>query len=167
MIRQFEEFFKGQVLRNRQDLFEAINSVGPMLPEGWSLAKPLSGSKILRFVPVRARQEGYIEFAIPKKSGGQRKISAPVDSLKLIQQAINVILQSVFVPSKSATGFVVGKSIKDNALIHVGQTCVYNIDLENFFPSINKAMVRSALQVAQSKFHKTHFLSKNCLFVHK
>lgn len=30
-------------------------------------------------------------------------------------------------------------------MIHVGQTCIFNTDLENFFPSITKLMVRRAL----------------------
>ena len=36
--------------------------------------------------------------------------------------------------------------------MHVGQACVYNIDLENFFPSITKAMVRSALHRELGRF---------------
>ena len=79
------------------------------------------------------------------ESGGQRKISAPVKPLKNIQTAINILLQSIFVPDGHATGFVLEKSIRDNALIHVGQTCIFNTDLENFFPSITKLMVRRAL----------------------
>ncbi len=99
----------------------------------------------MRFATARARASAYVDFYIPKKPGGQRKISAPVKDLKAIQTAINLLLQSIFVPSGYATGFVIGRSIKENASRHVGQTCVLNIDLQDFFPSITKKMVRKAL----------------------
>lgn len=138
------EYLKEQTINNRQDLFEVLNFIAPMI-DGWSVCEPLSGRKILRFCPAQARKDGYVDFTIPKKTGGVRKISAPVKPLKAIQSAINILLQSIFTPSDCATGFVIGKSVKDNAAIHVGQTCIFNTDLENFFPSITKLMVRRAL----------------------
>ena len=35
-------------------------------------------------------------------------------------------------------GFKKGKSIYDNALLHVGKDCVINMDLKDFFPSITQ-----------------------------
>ncbi|WP_090824867.1 reverse transcriptase domain-containing protein [Paenibacillus sp. yr247] len=37
---------------------------------------------------------------------------------------------------ESAYGFVKGRNIKDNALIHTKNKLVLNIDINNFFPSI-------------------------------
>lgn len=145
MIQLFEEYFKETIISNRRELFDAINLISPLLPDGWGVSNPLPGNKIMCYVPLKARKEAYKEFTIPKKSGGVRKISAPVASLKIIQSTINILLQSVFTPSDYATGFVIGKSVKDNALTHVGQLCIFNMDLENFFPSITKRMVRKAL----------------------
>lgn len=145
MLDQIAEYFKDITIGNRKDLFDALNFISPLI-DGWSLCEPLSGRRILRFVTKKSRQEGYVDFDIPKKSGGVRKISAPVKPLKEIQSAINILLQSIFTPSDSAMGFVAGRNVRDNALIHVGQICIFNTDIENFFPSITKVMVRKALQ---------------------
>ncbi|KQT23751.1 hypothetical protein ASG22_06850 [Chryseobacterium sp. Leaf405] len=83
----------------------------------------------------------YNSFSIKKKSGKERIINAPVTGLKNFQKSLNIILQCVFDCHDAATGFVPGKSIVDNAKIHVGQTYVYNIDLKDFFSSIDKSRI--------------------------
>ena len=142
MRDQIAEYLKDVTISNRKELFDVLNFIAPLI-DGWSLAEPKSGRQIMRFASANARKSAYVDFTIPKKSGGQRKISAPVKPLKAIQT--NIVLQSIFVPDEHATGFVLEKSVKDNAMIHVGQTCIFNTDLENFFPSITKLMVRRAL----------------------
>ncbi len=87
----------------------------------------------------RASRNRYIQFTVKKKSGGQRIIHAPTPGLKAIQSSLNLILQSLHKPSPYATGFVPGKSILDNAKIHCGSNYVFNIDLKDFFPSIDQA----------------------------
>ena len=144
MRDQIAEYLKDVTISNRKELFDVLNFIAPLI-DGWSLAEPKSGRQIMRFASAKARKSAYVDFTIPKKSGGQRKISAPVKPLKAIQTALNIVLQSIFVPDEHATGFVLEKSVKDNAMIHVGQTCIFNTDLENFFPSITKLMVRRAL----------------------
>ena len=144
MREQIAEYLSDNPIKNRKDFLEVLNLIAP-LTDGWALTNPMSSWRLQRFASSKARASAYVDFFIPKKSGGQRKISAPIKDLKAIQTAINLLLQAVFVPSSHATGFVVGKSIRDNAMIHVGQTCIFNTDLENFFPSINKRMVRKAL----------------------
>lgn len=89
----------------------------------------------------------YNSFSIKKKSGKDRTINAPVPGLKKIQKSLNTILQCVFDPHNAATGFVPGKSIVDNARIHIGQTYVYNIDLKDFFSSIDKSRIWGRLLV--------------------
>lgn len=78
----------------------------------------------------------YDEFDIPKKKGGYRKISSPNPFLKTIQRYILYKHLYNFRPHKRATGFIIGKSIVDNAASHVRKSHVYNIDLKDFFPSI-------------------------------
>lgn len=139
------EYLKDITIETRQDFFDALNIIAPLLGY-WSVAEPMSGRKLTRFTPARVRANSYVSFEISKKSGGKRKISAPIKPLKALQSVINILLESIFVPSPAATGFVTGISVKDNAEIHVGQTCIYNTDLENFFPSITKQMIRKALR---------------------
>ena len=89
----------------------------------------------------------YTSFSIKKKSGKERQIHAPVKGLKAIQRSLNLILQVVFMPHPSATGFIPEKSIVDNASLHVGKHYVYNIDLKDFFPSIDQARIWKCLQL--------------------
>jgi RNA-directed DNA polymerase len=94
------------------------------------------------------RENCYVPFTIKKKSGQDRTIYAPIKGLKEFQKALNIILQSMHEPHVAANGFVIGKSIVDNAKKHVGQTYVYNIDLKDFFPSIDKSRIWGRLLVA-------------------
>ena len=89
----------------------------------------------------------YNKFEISKKSGGKRSIHAPEKGLKEFQKALNLILQSVHAPNKRATGFIQGKSIIDNASCHIGKNYVYNIDLKDFFPSIEASRVWGRLLI--------------------
>lgn len=90
----------------------------------------------------------YTSFIIKKKSGKDRVLHAPVKGLKEFQKALNLIFQCVYEPHIAATGFVVGKSIVDNATMHVGKNYVYNLDLKDFFPSIDQARVWGRIKVA-------------------
>ncbi|CAH8282897.1 reverse transcriptase (RNA-dependent DNA polymerase) [Mariniflexile fucanivorans] len=89
----------------------------------------------------------YHEFEIPKKSGLKRLIHAPTKGLKEFQKALNLILHCVYEPHYAATGFVPDKSIVDNSKPHVGKLYVYNIDLKDFFPSIDASRVWGRLLV--------------------
>lgn len=97
----------------------------------------------------RPRKSCYVSFQIKKKEKGQfRTIYAPVKGLKEFQQALNIILQCIHQPHQAATGFVLGKSIVDNAKVHIGQHYVYNLDLKDFFPSVDKSRVWGRLLAA-------------------
>jgi RNA-directed DNA polymerase len=90
----------------------------------------------------RDRTFTYKQFSIRKKAGGQRTICAPVSTLKIIQRKLNHILQLVYNPKPCVCGFVHGKSIVTNAQTHVRRTVILNVDLRDFFPSINFGRVR-------------------------
>lgn len=89
----------------------------------------------------------YTEFKIKKKSGAERSIHAPVETLKSLQKTLSFVLQCVFQPHEAAMGFVKDRSIVDNAKLHVGSRYVYNIDLKDFFSSIDQARVWKCLQL--------------------
>lgn len=90
----------------------------------------------------------YKTFQIRKKSGSLRTIHAPNSGLKAILKCINYIFQVIHTPHKNAFGFVPNKSIVDNARKHEDQNYVYNLDLKDFFPSVDQARVRGRLLVA-------------------
>jgi len=82
------------------------------------------------------KRDSYRTFHIPKKSGGERKIEAPSEELKRIQLWIKENILDKFSVSQYAKGFVKGVSIYDNAVVHVGKELVINVDIKDFFPSI-------------------------------
>lgn len=93
----------------------------------------------LYIIPYKSR---YTTFEIPKKLGGNRIISTPATSLKLIQKKLNQVLQCVYQVKPSVHGFVKNKNIVTNAKAHVGKRYVLNFDLKDFFVSINFGRVR-------------------------
>ena len=86
--------------------------------------------------------KAYTTFKIPKKSGGYRLITTPQTSLKILQHKLNQVLSSVYKVKPSVHGFAIGKSIITNANIHLKQRYILNLDLQDFFPSINFGRVR-------------------------
>jgi len=104
---------------------------------------------------TKSKKPTYFSFTIKKKSAGVRTIHAPIKGLKEIQKSLNIILQSVYDPHPAATGFIIGKSIVNNASIHINQNYVYNIDLKDFFPSIDKSRVWGRLLVEPFNLNST------------
>jgi len=92
----------------------------------------------------------YTTFEIPKRSGGKPIIRAPEARLKLLQQRLQELLQRCLNeledpanPRKAlAHGFVPGKSIITNARQHQRRRYVLNVDIKDFFPSLNFGRVR-------------------------
>jgi RNA-directed DNA polymerase len=109
--------------------------------------KPKAVSYILFKQPEATK---YKIFQIPKRNGGQRTIKAPVDALKLLQSKLSDLLQDCIDEinianqrkDRTAHGFKRRRSIITNARQHRHRRWVFNLDLEDFFPSINFGRVR-------------------------
>jgi RNA-directed DNA polymerase len=99
-------------------------------------------SAMLRLLYKAPDRERYRQFEIPKRSGGMRKISAPHGLLREMQDKLQKDLQSLYAAHPSAHGFIEKRSIASNARAHVGKRWVLNIDLVDFFPTINFGRVR-------------------------
>ena len=112
--------------------------------------KPKSVSYILYKQAATAK---YKTFQIPKRNGGQRTICAPVDALKALQHKLSDLLQDCVDEinaankrkDRTAHGFKRKRSIITNARQHRHRRWVFNLDLEDFFPSINFGRVRGFL----------------------
>lgn len=96
----------------------------------------------LRYHLYISHKEAYTTFTIPKKSGESRIIHTPVTPLKIIQKKLNQVLRCVYQPKASTHGFAVGRSIITNAKQHLRQRYILNLDIKDFFPSINFGRVR-------------------------
>lgn len=81
--------------------------------------------------------EKYNTFTIPKKRGGTREIYAPIPSLKSIQKKLAKEIYGLYIPKRHVHSYLKKKGIRTNAKVHLKQNYVLNIDLQNFFPSIN------------------------------
>lgn len=104
----------------------------------------------------------YKRFSIPKKSGGQRHISAPSRELKRIQKWISTNLLKSQPVHESCTGYRAGMSIVDNANPHVGKDFVLNADIEDFFPSITIDRVNSLFESLGYEQKFAGYLSRLC-----
>lgn len=92
----------------------------------------------------------YRSFDIPKKSGGVRTIHAPEQQLALLQTRLAKLLYFCVQERKkkdrrfwfASHGFHQGRTIVSNAEVHRRRRFVFNLDLENFFGTINFGRVR-------------------------
>lgn len=108
--------------------------------------KPSAVSFLLYHAPAASK---YTSFSIAKKSGGLRLINAPSPKLKTLQQHLATLLTKCRIEIDETSkrrpishGFRKGQSIITNAHPHIKRRYVLNVDLEDFFPSINFGRVR-------------------------
>lgn len=109
--------------------------------------EPKKLSYILYLLP---EDKKYIDFSISKKTGGERVINAPVKSLKYVQRRMAHILQECYEEilesyknaSLAVHGFRLDKGIISNASVHKNRRHVFNVDIKDYFDSINFGRIR-------------------------
>lgn len=127
-----------QALRAASSLHDVAGLVG---------FSPSALAYIVRKKPAPTK---YSSFTIPKRGGGLRVIKAPVPELKLLQKNLSLVLQNCVeeinakrgFPDELAHGFKRKRSIITNAKRHRKKSYVFNVDLEDFFGTINFGRVR-------------------------
>lgn len=87
----------------------------------------------------------YNIYKRKKKNGKYRIIYAPNEELKQKQKNISSLISERIKFPSFVTGFINGKSIRDNALCHLSKDWVINLDIDNFFPTIDKENVKAFL----------------------
>ena len=95
----------------------------------------------------------YTVFEIPKSRGGMRIIKAPEPKLKAVQVRLAELFQDCIADinearsqtEKLSHGFRRGHSIITNAYQHRNRRYVFNVDLADFFGTINFGRVRGFL----------------------
>src|SRR5580692_10360381 len=132
-------------MQSKGDLLALLNEVKPLMYGPRTILFELR--QLTWYANPKLSHERYTAFKIEKSSGQYRTLHAPVEGLKAIQKTLAFILQCIFEPHIAAKGFVRGRSIVDNAQAHAGSRYVYNIDLKDFFPSIDQARVWKCLQL--------------------
>lgn len=103
-----------------------------------------------RVIYIRNTDNLYSQFAIKKKNGSDRIISAPDSELKeiqsklsdLLQDCLNNLRENLKEDNHFSHGFERNRSIITNAEKHKSKKWVLNIDLCNFFDEFNFGRVR-------------------------
>jgi len=90
---------------------------------------------------IICRKQYYSYYLIRKKKNGFRRIIAPHKPIKFLQDWIKINILDKTTVSNLATGFIKGKSILDNAKAHQNSEVILNLDLKNFFETINERRV--------------------------
>ncbi|MDO9164475.1 MAG: reverse transcriptase domain-containing protein [Rhodoferax sp.] len=134
----------------------------PVIFDREHLAKLLGRTEHYLAAASFAPEFFYRDFTIPKRAGGKREIRAPYVSLLECQRWINDNILSAMVPHACATGYVIGRSIRDHASPHVNADFVLTIDLENFFPSIKFSRVLSIFRGLGYSAQVSSSLAKLC-----
>ncbi|BAY08755.1 reverse transcriptase family protein [Calothrix sp. NIES-2098] len=134
-------------LNNTQGNQEKLNSLGlPVCNTAEEIATAMGVTvgklRFLAFNRNTSTVSHYIRFKMPKKTGGERIIFAPMPNLKQAQHWIlENILQKLEIHD-AAHGFRRERSIVTNATPHVGAEVIINFDLKDFFPSISYKRVK-------------------------
>lgn len=100
------------------------------------------------------REYQYDIFTIKKRSGGDRIIAAPTTALKEVQRRLNELLQIIYWERPSVHSFIKKHSIVTNAQRHKHKKYLFNIDLKDFFPSINFGRVRGLFIAGPYNLHE-------------
>jgi len=90
----------------------------------------------------------YRRFTIPKRDGSARAIWAPTNQLKAIQRWILREVVERLPVHGASHGFMPGRSIKSNALVHTGAEIVVKVDLKDFFPTVTLPRVKGIFRRA-------------------
>ena len=98
-------------------------------------------------LPVGAGQL-YVPWTSRKKHGGIREIFDPKPPFDAVTKNLyrSFMDRLPYEAPDHVHGFVRGRSTVSNASQHLGKACVLRVDLEDFFPSINAAMIKISLQ---------------------
>ena len=103
--------------------------------------------KPFEFALWHIRTNGYEKKSITKKNGNLRKLLVPPPFTKNMQKKIKNVINEYYRPTNAVHGFIISegndiRNIVTNASFHVRKKVVINLDIENFFDSINFGRVR-------------------------
>lgn len=135
-----------QGLADRRSKIERLQASGlPVLSSPADVAETLGISigtlRWLAFHHPASKTTHYHSWKIAKRAGGERTISRPHKKLEQAQRWILEQILSKRPTHDAAHGFVSGRSTLSGATPHVGSHVLVNVDLRDFFPTIDFARV--------------------------
>lgn len=130
-------------VKNKEELVALFNEVAQC--EYQTTESPFKLKYFTYYANPDISKKRYQTFKVKKKSGKERIINSPSSGLKLILRCFKIIIEYLYTPNNSVMGFTEGKSVADNARLHLNQYYVYNIDLSDFFHSFDRNRVKMGL----------------------
>jgi RNA-directed DNA polymerase len=135
------------------------------------MAQWLNGQRFGRYRQLIYPNPRYRTFTIKKKNGETREITAPAEGLKAVQRRLASMLLIIYGRGKpSVHSFMKGRNIVSNAAAHTkGKRFVFNVDIEDFFPSINFGRVMGVFRSPPFSFPRNvaAILAQTCCFNRK
>lgn len=124
--------------------------------------------KLTYFAYAVSDDKKYVKFSIPKRSGGERIIHAPIKPLKQIQRKIADMLREKYLRDMpfSNHGYGNSKDIITNASAHFGKRYIFKCDIADFYTSIEGGRI---FRVLTSKAfgmsdEVAHIITKLCTY---
>ncbi len=97
---------------------------------------------------IEKKDKYYKNIKIPKKRGGTREVYLPNLEIKLMQRFIMEKYLMKIDVSNNAVAYIRGKSIKNNAVDHIGNSHFLFVDISNFFDNIDYMKMKKILKKA-------------------
>ncbi len=116
--------------------------------------KTILDSEKIDEILMNGKNGYYLNYSIRKKSGKNRWINAPQLALKELQYQILDRILYHCEPHSAAVGFRVGHSMAEGAERHLGAGCILNMDLKNFFNSIDFNLAIRTLTYVTNQMHQ-------------
>lgn len=113
----------------------------PLIDSIQDLSELIHISSVKLRMASNASIHSYRPVIIQKKNSGNRKLLVPNAQSKAIQAWILRMILDQVQPSQYATAYKPGSTIKSNVEPHKFNRFFLLLDIENFFPSIEKAKV--------------------------
>lgn len=105
----------------------------------------------------------YRTFTI-RKGKKKRTIHAPKVALKVIQKWFGYHLSETLNFGGYVYGFVPGKSAIDAANMHTNAHWVYSVDIENFFPTTTKEVIKESLKIVGYSLEAAELIANICCY---
>ncbi|MEJ2612828.1 MAG: reverse transcriptase domain-containing protein [Candidatus Thiodiazotropha sp.] len=129
-----------QLVKSAEDA--ATQIVGAQTADDIANLLEVPMGQLLHILYAYPNEKKYLSFDIEKKNGGFRHIKAAKGGLRALQGKLAPILVSHYKSRNPVHGFLKGRSIVTNAKQHKRKRYVFNVDLEDFYGSINFGRVR-------------------------
>ena len=136
----------GGVHGSARPLLDGLPALATPLDLAGAMGLTLPELKFLCFHREVARTTHYRRFLLPKKTGGQRTISAPMPRLKRAQYWVLDQLLAKVPCHAAAHGFLPGRGIVSNAAPHTGRAVVINLDIQDFFPTVTFPRIKGVFR---------------------